>query len=74
MPLGKVIRVPAMTSEIESDGDTFEAPAKGIARRRVDAYHEVLRERAALAELEQPFVVRPGRGPLAAARAVNELG
>jgi hypothetical protein len=46
-----------MSSEIESDGDAFEAPAKETARRRVDAYHEALRERAALRELEQPFVL-----------------
>ena len=45
-----------MPTEMESDVEAFEAPAKGKARRRVDAYHEVLRERAALAELEQPFI------------------
>lgn len=46
-----------MSSEIESERDSFEAPAKGAARRRVDAYHEALREQAALRELEQPFVL-----------------
>jgi hypothetical protein len=45
-----------MSSEIESDAEAFETPSKGAARRRVDAYHEALRERAALRELEQPFV------------------
>jgi hypothetical protein len=45
-----------MNSEIEPDSEGYEAPGKGTARRRVDAYHEALRERAALAELEAPFV------------------
>ena len=45
-----------MNNEIEQDADGYEAPGKGTARRRVDAYHEALRERAALAELEAPFV------------------
>ena len=45
-----------MNSEIESDDDSYEA-GKGAARRRVDAYHEALRERAAMRELEQPFVL-----------------
>ncbi|HSC14015.1 MAG TPA: hypothetical protein VLI71_02815 [Gammaproteobacteria bacterium] len=45
-----------MNNEIESDVDSFETAGKGTARRRVDAYHEALRERAALAELEQPFI------------------
>ena len=45
-----------MSNEIESDDESYESPGKGKARRRVDAYHEALRERAALAELEQPFV------------------
>ena len=46
-----------MNSEIDSDADSYEAPGKGAARRRVDAYHEALRERAAMRELEQPFVL-----------------
>ena len=46
-----------MMSETDSDGDAYDAPAKGTARRRVDAYHEALRERAAMRELEQPFVL-----------------
>lgn len=29
---------------------------KGDARRRVDAYHEALRDQLVLLELEQPFV------------------
>ena len=45
-----------MNNESEQDADSYEAPGKGTARRRVDAYHEALRERAALAELEAPFV------------------
>jgi hypothetical protein len=44
-------------NEDESDLDRVEpATGKGAARRRVDAYHEALRERLALRELEQPFV------------------
>ena len=46
-----------MSSETEPEGDGFEGAAKGSARRRVDAYHEALREQAALRELEQPFVL-----------------
>lgn len=46
-----------MNSEIDSDADSYEAPSKGAARRRVDAYHEALRERAAMRDLEQPFVL-----------------
>lgn len=46
-----------MSSEIESDVESLDAPSKASARRRVDAYHEALRERAALRELEQPFVL-----------------
>jgi hypothetical protein len=46
-----------MSTEMESDDQSYEAPTKGKARRRVDAYHEVLRERAALRDLEQPFVL-----------------
>lgn len=34
-------------------------PGKGAARRRVDAYHEALRERNALRDLEQPFLLDP---------------
>jgi len=45
-----------MTNETESDVESYEPSSKGAARRRVDAYHEVLRERAAMAELEAPFV------------------
>jgi hypothetical protein len=45
-----------MNNESESDVESYESPGKGKARRRVDAYHEALRERAALAELEQPFI------------------
>jgi hypothetical protein len=44
-------------SEIDSENEPYETPAKGSARRRVDAYHEALRERAAMRELEQPFVL-----------------
>jgi hypothetical protein len=51
-------------TEIETDGD-YSSPAKDNARRRVDAYHEALRERHALHELEQPFVLeRQMRRPL----------
>ena len=46
-----------MNSETESDDDSFDGQSKGSARRRVDAYHEALRERAAMRELEQPFVI-----------------
>ena len=45
-----------VNSENESDSEAFEPPSKSNARRRVDAYHEAMRERAALRELEQPFV------------------
>jgi len=45
-----------MTNEISEPEEGYDASAKGSARRRVDAYHEVLRERATLRELEQPFV------------------
>ena len=37
--------------------ETDDTSSKGSARRRVDAYHEALRERAALRDLEQPFVL-----------------
>ena len=46
-----------MTSEMESENEGYETQTKGAARRRVDAYHEALRERAAMRELEQPFVL-----------------
>ena len=47
-----------MTStEIESDVESLDSHTKGSARRRVDAYHEALREQAALRDLEQPFVL-----------------
>ena len=46
-----------MTNDIEQDGDDSSAQSKNSARRRVDAYHEALRERYALHELEQPFVL-----------------
>jgi len=49
--------VSTANSEIDSDDDGYEAGGKGAARRRVDAYHEALRERAAMRELEQPFVL-----------------
>lgn len=45
-----------MSSESETEVVSFDTPAKGSARRRVDAYHEALREQALLRELEQPFV------------------
>jgi hypothetical protein len=46
-----------MNSDNDSDAESYEAGGKGAARRRVDAYHEALRERAAMRELEQPFVL-----------------
>ena len=49
--------VSTMNNEIDSDENGYEAGGKGAARRRVDAYHEALRERAAMRELEQPFVL-----------------
>ena len=48
------------TTEIEADTDNYASPSKDNARRRVDAYHEALRERHALRELEQPFVLEAG--------------
>jgi hypothetical protein len=45
-----------MNSEMESDSESSDGTSKSSARRRVDAYHEALRERATLRELEQPFV------------------
>jgi len=44
-----------MSNESDSDVEAFSSPPKSSARRRVDAYHEALRERNALRELEQPF-------------------
>jgi hypothetical protein len=57
--------VSTMTTEIENDVDGYSGNAKNSARRRVDAYHEALRERHALHELEQPFVLdgRQARRP-----------
>ena len=49
-----------MSSEIEADVQAYSSPPKGTARRRVDAYHETLRERNALRELEQPFLNEVG--------------
>lgn len=46
-----------MNTEQDSDDDGFDAQSKTSARRRVDAYHEALRERAAMKDLEQPFVL-----------------
>lgn len=46
-----------MSSQIDSQAEGSEASAKASARRRVDAYHEALREQAAMRELEQPFVL-----------------
>ena len=46
-----------MNSEMDSDADSNDSGSKASARRRVDAYHEALRERATLRELEQPFVL-----------------
>jgi hypothetical protein len=43
-------------NEIEGDNEGFSSSTKGKARRRVDAYHETLRERNLLRELEQPFL------------------
>ena len=45
-----------MSNESQSDVDSYEPSGKGAARRRVDAYHEVLRERAAMLEHDAPFV------------------
>ena len=49
-----------MSNEIEADVQAYSSPPKGSARRRVDAYHETLRERNALRELEQPFLTDVG--------------
>lgn len=47
-----------MGSESEHDDEPYSTRSdKGAARRRVDAYHEALRERQALRDLEQPFVL-----------------
>jgi hypothetical protein len=48
--------VPTMNNDSESDDESYEPAGKSAARRRVDAYHEVLRERAAMLELEAPFI------------------
>src|SRR5690349_25065538 len=53
----EVPNVSTANNEINSDDDGYESGGKGAARRRVDAYHEALRERAAMRELEQPFVL-----------------
>jgi hypothetical protein len=45
------------TTEIDSEVETYGRESKSAARRRVDAYHEALRERLALRELEQPFLL-----------------
>jgi hypothetical protein len=52
-----------MSSETEAEAETYSTPPKGSARRRVDAYHEALRERNALRELEQPFLLEFGSWP-----------
>jgi hypothetical protein len=44
------------SNEIENDGEAYSSSSKSNARRRVDAYHETLRERNAMRELEQPFI------------------
>jgi hypothetical protein len=51
------------SSDIESNDESFDAPGKANARRRVDAYHEALRERAAMKDLEQPFVLEARSWP-----------
>jgi hypothetical protein len=45
-----------MNSENESDDDGYEAPGKGAARRRVDAYRSPSRA-SSDARFEQPFVL-----------------
>jgi uncharacterized protein YjiS (DUF1127 family) len=45
------------TTEIDSAVETYGRESKSAARRRVDAYHEAMRERLALRELDQPFVL-----------------
>jgi hypothetical protein len=47
----------SMNSQMDSDAEGSDGNSKEHARRRVDAYHEALRERATLRELEQPFVL-----------------
>lgn len=51
------------TSDMDQDTETYDGAAKGSARRRVDAYHEALRERAALRDLEQPFLLEARSWP-----------
>jgi hypothetical protein len=55
--VGGGAQVTTANNEIDSDDDGQGGAGKGAARRRVDAYHEALRERAAMRELEQPFVL-----------------
>jgi hypothetical protein len=55
--------VTIIMSDSDSDNETYDASGKGSARRRVDAYHEAMRERAAMRELEQPFVLEPRAWP-----------
>jgi hypothetical protein len=50
-------------TDIDQDSDSFDATSKGTARRRVDAYHEALREQATLRDLEQPFVLETRAWP-----------
>ncbi len=45
-----------MSNESEAAVEAYSTPPKGAARRRVDAYHEALRERNAMRELDQPFL------------------
>ncbi len=52
-----------MSSEMDTDNVSFDARSKASARRRVDAYHEALRERATLRDLEQPFVLEARAWP-----------
>jgi hypothetical protein len=45
-----------MSNESEAAVEAYSTPPKGAARRRVDAYHEALRERNTLRDLDQPFL------------------
>jgi hypothetical protein len=47
--------------EERSDPESIEKPCSPSARRRIDAYHEALRERHALRDLDQPFVLDEAR-------------
>jgi hypothetical protein len=49
------------TTEIDAEVESG-SQSKSAARRRVDAYHEALREQMALRELEQPFLLDSGSG------------